>query len=341
MEWLQRWFGLRFPNTPSQPCPRRRCRPAVESLEGRALPTVTYHGGPVLANVEVEALFLGADWSTDPTLSGQAQQLTVFLQYITNSPFMDTLNRAGYGVGRGSFLDASTASIPLPSVLDDSAIQLQLSAAITAGSLQAPNANRLYFVFVPPSVVVTYAGENSVAGFFGYHDDYTGPGGAVIPYAVVTYPGLLGGNYPKLSAFETMTKTAAHELAESVTDPQGGQVGRLAWVDLSWKDPNTGRRGGEIADITNDRIVDLNGYVIQAVADRHDRPMIPAGASWDPRFRPRPRGRHTDQRRRKHHRHPIRRADHPQGVERHAEAPRPATQDPPLETAPDWFAVCS
>jgi hypothetical protein len=339
MEWLQRWFGLRIPNTPSQPCPRRRCRPAVESLEARALPTVTYHGGPVLANVEVEALFLGADWSIDPNLRDQAQQLTVFLQYIVRSPFMDTLNRAAYGVGRGSFLDVSTAPILLPSILDDSAIQQQISAAITAGSLQAPTANRLYFVFVAPSAVVTYAGENSVAGFFGYHDDYTGPGGAVIPYAVITYPGLFGGPYPGLSTFETMTKTAAHELAESVTDPQGGQVGRLGWVDLSWRDPNTGQRGGEIADITNDRIVDLNGYVIQAVSDRHDRPLIPAGASWDPRFPPRLRGRHTAQRRRKHHRHPIRAGNHPQGVERQAQARQPATQDPPPETVSEWFAV--
>jgi hypothetical protein len=317
MAWLQRWFGPRFPGTPSPPCPRHRCRPVVEPLEARALPTVTFHGGPVLANVEVEALFLGADWLTDPTLHSQAQQLTVFLQSITNSTFMDTLNRAGYGVGRGSFLDASTASIPLPPVMDDAAIQQQLSAAITAGSLQAPTANRLYFVFVPPNAVVTYAGQDSVTGFFGYHDDYTGPGGAVIPYAVVTCPNSLSGTYPGLSAFETMTKTSAHELAEAVTDPQGGQVGRLAWVDFAWRDPNTGERGGEIADITNDRIVDLNGYVIQAVADRHDRALLPAGASWDPRFRPRLRGRHTAQRHRKHHRHPLRRANHQPSEERH------------------------
>src|SRR5262249_24796349 len=158
--------------------------------------------------------------------------LTTFLQYITNSTFMDTLTRAGYGVGRGVYLDAWTAPITLPSVVDDTRLQQDLSAAITAGSLQAPTANRLYFIFVDPNVVVTYAGANSISGFFGYHDDYTGPGGAVIPYAVVTYPSPIAGTYPGLSVFETLTKTAAHELAEAVTDPQGGQVGTLAWVDF-------------------------------------------------------------------------------------------------------------
>jgi hypothetical protein len=282
----------------------------LEPLEDRAVPTVTYHGGPVLRNVEVEALFLGPGWVTDPTLSSQAQQLTGFLQYITSSTFMDTLSRAGYGVGRGRFLDAATAAAPLPFIADDSWIQQQIATGITNGSLQAPTPNRLYIVFVDPNAVVTYSGENSITGFFGYHDDFTGPGGAVLPYAVITYPNSIGGNYPGLSAFETMTKTTAHELAEAVTDPQGGQVGTLGWVDFSWRDPSTGQRGGEIADIANDRIVDLNGYVIQAVADRHDRALLPGGGSWDARFSRRPRGSHTAQRRRKHQRHPRRRSSH-------------------------------
>jgi hypothetical protein len=150
-------------------------------------------------------------------------------------------------------------------------------------------------------VTVTYGGENSITGFFGYHDDFVGPGGAIIPYAVVTYPGGIGGTYPKLSVFETLTKTTAHELAEAVTDPQGGQVGPLAWVDLKFRDPTTGQRGSEIADITNDKIIDWNGYVIQAVANKKDQPVLPAGAHYDPRFLPQTRAGHRARRHRKHH----------------------------------------
>jgi hypothetical protein len=316
MAWLQRWFGFPSPGTS---LPRPRCRPAVESLEDRALPAVTYHGGPVLPHVEVETLFLGASWSTDPTLVGQAQQLTAFLQTITNSSFMDLLTRAGYGVGRGSYLDASVDTTALLPIVDDTRIQQEISAAITAGSFQPPDPNRLYFVFVAPGETVTYAGENSITGFFGYHDDFVGPGGAILPYAVVTYPGPIGGTYPKLSVFETLTKTAAHELAESVTDPQGGQVGPLAWVDLKFKDPTTGQRGSEIADITNDKIVDWNGYVIQAVAGKNDKPLLPAGGSLDPRFLPRSRTRATARRHRKHHplTHPH--AHSPKKVERESQ----------------------
>src|SRR5205807_6031309 len=142
---------------------------------------------------------------------------------------------------------------------------------------------------VAPGVEVTYGGENSTTGFYGYHDDFTGPGGAVIPYAVIAYPFPGGGTYPGLSVFETLTKISAHELAEAATDPQGGQVGPLAWVDLKWRDPNTGQRGGEIADIVNDKIVDWNGCVVQAVAGKSDQALLPAGAHWDPRFLPQQR----------------------------------------------------
>jgi hypothetical protein len=310
MAWLQRWFGLRPPGAASPPRHPRRCRPAVEALEDRALPTVTFHGGPVLAHVEVEALFLGSGWSNDPNLATQGQQVEIFLQNITNSTFMDALGRAGYRVGRGGFLDGAIDPAPLPGTLDDVQIQQKISAAITGGVLQTPDANRLYFVFVAPGVEVTYGGDNSITGFYGYHDDFTAPGGAVIPYAVIAYPFPGGGTYPGLSVFETLTKISAHELAESATDPQGGQVGPLAWVDMTWRDPSTGQRGGEIADITNNTLVDLNGYVVQAFANKHDQAVLPGGASWDPRFRSPRQARHTAPRRHKRVRHPLRTA-HP------------------------------
>jgi hypothetical protein len=41
---------------------RRHASPVLESLEGRQLMTVTGHGGAVLPNVEVQALYYGSDW---------------------------------------------------------------------------------------------------------------------------------------------------------------------------------------------------------------------------------------------------------------------------------------
>src|SRR5690242_773819 len=92
---------------------RRRRRPfspvaaEIEQLESRALLTVTYHGGALLTNVEVQAVYLGSDWQTNTSLHSQAGQLDQFLAMIVNSSYMDMLNSAGYGVGHGT----STAGV--------------------------------------------------------------------------------------------------------------------------------------------------------------------------------------------------------------------------------------
>jgi hypothetical protein len=272
--------------------PSRRFRPAVEQLEDRRVLTVTYHGGAVLANVGVEALFLGSGWSSDPALAAQAGQLGTFLRFLTNSSYMDMLGRAGYGIGRGSYLDGRVDPAALPGIYSDAQIQATLARSITGGLLHAPDANRLYFVFVEPGVNVTASFGTSAADFYGYHSVFRGPTGVAVNYAVLPYPSGPNAPYPGLSAFETLTKVSSHELAEGVTDPQGDGVGATAWYDNTWRDPVSGLRGGEIADITDGVIVDLGGYVVQGVAGRHDQPLIPAGATFDPRFPPPRSARH-------------------------------------------------
>jgi hypothetical protein len=276
-----------------------RYRPSLEQLEQRRVATVTYHGGALLRSVGVEALFLGIGWRDDPTLAAVSGQLAGFLQTITNSSYLDMLTRAGYRVGRGSYLDGPVDPLALGPVFSDGQIQKEIAADVLGGLLQRPDANRLYVVYVEPGVTVTDGGENSSQDFVGYHSDFRGPAGAAMHYAVVPYPG--GGNatVPGLSPFEALTKVTSHELAESATDPEGVNVGRLAWWDNTWRDPNTGRRGGEIADITDGVFPDLNGYVVQAVANRNRRVLVPAGATLDPRSAGVPHAHHAP---RRHHR---------------------------------------
>ena len=300
----QRRAGKRPRSACSSAGPGRRFRPSLEALEDRLVPTVTYHGGAVLANVGVEAVFLGSAWSSDPSLSAQAGQLGTFLQFLTTSSFMDMLGHAGYGVGRGGYLDGRVEPSPLAGSVSDAQIQGTLAASILDGSLGAPDANRLYFVFAEPGVNVTTPFGTSAADFYGYHSAFVGPTGVAVNYAVVAYPTAPNGPYPHLSPFETLTKISSHELAESVTDPQGNGVGRTAWYDDKWRDPASGMRGGEIGDITEGVIADLGGYVIQGVAGRHDQPLIPAGSILDPRFPPPLAGRH------RHHRAPAHRPPH-------------------------------
>src|SRR5215469_11588204 len=89
--------------TPKGPTSRRSARFDVESLEGRQMLTVTYHGGNLLTHVEVQALYLGSDWAKKPIYYQQTGSLENFLETTVNSTYLDALTNAGYGVGRGTF----------------------------------------------------------------------------------------------------------------------------------------------------------------------------------------------------------------------------------------------
>ena len=81
--------------------PRSRFLPALECLEDRSVPTVTYHGGALLPHVEVQGLYLGSDWYNNSTYYNQTAQFEAFNRYLPQSSYMDLLTQLGYGVGRG------------------------------------------------------------------------------------------------------------------------------------------------------------------------------------------------------------------------------------------------
>jgi hypothetical protein len=262
---------------------RRRFLPTVEQLEGRTVPSVTYHGGAVLADVGVEALFLGSAWQTDPSLAPLAAQLGGYLQVLTGGSFMDALSRSGYGVGRGSYLDSGTDAMPMWWIISDAQIQQEIAASISNGTLQAPDANRLYVVYVQPGVAVTSPFGESTFGVLGYHSDFQGPTGTPVSYAVLPFPSENNSFIPGLNPFETLTAVTSHELAESVTDPYGDNVGRPAWYDNTWRDPVSGAQGAEIGDMTENVFIDWGGYVLQGVVNRRRQLLVPVGGSLDAR----------------------------------------------------------
>ena len=54
---------FRRPRTKPRPAAPRRARLVLEPLESRQVPSVTYHGGPVVENVEVETVYFGSAWN--------------------------------------------------------------------------------------------------------------------------------------------------------------------------------------------------------------------------------------------------------------------------------------
>ena len=284
LHFLNQWIaGCKAPRRPHRVAPRRsRVRPAIEGLEGRQLMTVTYGGGALLPNVQVQALYYGSEWSPFGIPQNTTAHLDGFLGNIVNSSYMDMLSKDSYGVGRGSsdpgWIDPANIQqfgFTPPNVTD---LQLQtaLQAAITGKQLTSPNSNNLYVIYVEPNVEVISGPDNSVSNFYGYHSAFSGhdaSGNATdIHYAVIAYPGgdVFNASIPWLSAIDQLTEVTSHELAEAVTDPD---------VPLGWSDPQYPTGQGEVGDIVNAQMVYLNGYAVQRIADQNDQAMTPAGAT--------------------------------------------------------------
>ncbi|MFL5243881.1 MAG: hypothetical protein ACJ8FY_17400 [Gemmataceae bacterium] len=257
---------------------RFRFLPALECLEDRLVPTVTYHGGALLPHVEVQGMYLGADWYYNSTDYNQTAQFESFNRFLPQSSYMDLLTQLGYGVGRGS---TSPGTIDLLAVnknyyLTDSTIRGEIQRFINAGSLQQPDANRLYVVYVEPGVAIMNDHDNnstSVRDFAGYHAAFAGRTaggyGADIHYAVIAYAGGFNANFPGLTPFGSMTLTASHEIAEAATDPNVNYRG-LGWYDDYY--------GAEIGDINRYEAL-LNGYAVQSIINKLDTAYIPYGAT--------------------------------------------------------------
>jgi hypothetical protein len=279
MKWLRRLFA------PRQGCraTARRARLAVEALEDRTVPTVTYHGGALLSHVEAQAVYLGSDWSTNPTLNQTIGNYEQYLSFLVNSGYMDMLSNAGYRVGRGSATAGRIDSLGIDKtrVLFEAQIQTELQAQISAGTLAAPDANRLYVVFVEPDVEVRWQYGDSTQGSLGYHGAFAGQsasGSAIdIHYAVIFYPGGSVGNSSigsQYSAFQSQTVIASHEVAEAATDPD------INYKQLGWYDASN---SAEIGDLAYDEagagaFVSYNGYLVQAMVDQNSQLIYPSGS---------------------------------------------------------------
>jgi hypothetical protein len=260
--WLKKGFG--FQVRPGQR--RRRPSLAVEQLQRRDVPAVIAHGGSVLENVEVQALYLGSGWSSNTQVA--TASLDTYLTHLVNSSYMDMLSAAGYGVGRGRFTGSVVDPVNLSGVVNDADIQSTLELLINNGTLPVPNANTLYFVYIAPGHQIDVTRKD---GWAGYHTTFTGQSGSVagiaIPYAVLPYPGGVNTINSDLPVFDNLTEVSSHEMAESVTDP---------FLD-AWYDDQ-----GEIGDLVAWQYVSWDGYTVQKEANQNGNALDPNDFKTDP-----------------------------------------------------------
>src|SRR6187200_1950738 len=100
MNWLKARFGYLSRTTRRTTRRSRAIRPGLQSLEGRQVPSVTLHNGPVIPHVQVESVYWGQSWS-QPANQNIRTKLDGFLQTVVHSSYMSMLGE--YGVGKGSF----------------------------------------------------------------------------------------------------------------------------------------------------------------------------------------------------------------------------------------------
>jgi len=277
---LRALFVGKLEKHPRRAKPRRTAKCMIgagrfEQLESREMLAVTYHGGALLSNVEAQTVYLGSDWSNNATLKSQATSLDQFAGYLVNSPYMDMLTQANYNVSRGSATAGQTLNLSInkSAGITDAQIQADLQSAIKSGQLAAPDANRLYIVYVEPGVVIKLGTDTSQNSFLGYHGAFAGKTAAGkaadIRYAVIAYPGTPNPSDSSqgfANVIDDLTSVTSHEIAEAITDPD------VNYKQLGWYDD---QKNGEISDLTS-RTARLNGYLVQDAVGKNDQVIAPA-----------------------------------------------------------------
>lgn len=218
-------------------------------------PNFTYRNGTLLNTVKVFSVFWGNPWLQSP-LNNDIQTINQFFTFILSSPLIDQLKEysvPGYTIDYGQFIGSATVTQPdvFPFVFGhtlefDFLIQNMLQQGIASNSLPQPDAETLYFVYLPPGVFLI----QSLIGFScitlcGYHNDINGQ----IFYAVVPYPDC-PGCMANFSLFDAITTISSHELCEAITDPVPG----LGWYDNA---------NGEIGDTCAFNTKQIGSYTVQ------------------------------------------------------------------------------
>jgi hypothetical protein len=228
---------------------------------------LSYFGGPVISNVHVVQVLWG-NGNFAPQVSGTTTpSIASFFTDITNSTFMDMLSEynttisggTNQTIGHGTF-DGQFTIIPsvTGSTIDDTQIQPELLAQITAGHLPSPvtdaagNVNTLYMIYFPPGITITQGGSSSCVGggFCAYHGTTSNTFQSKhVLYGI--HPDMQAGSgcaqgCGNSTVFNNYTSVSSHEFAEAVTDADVGIATTFA-APLAWMDMNN----GEIGDICN------------------------------------------------------------------------------------------
>lgn len=278
VQWLDSKSGARHSALPSGLAAGLASAPTGAHL--------TYYDGPVISNVHIVQVLYGSG-SYDPQIAGTTTpSMGNFYSDITNSGYISLLTQystditsgTNQTIGAGTFdglYQITPSAANSGTTIDDTQVQAELIAQITAGNLPPPvldaagDVNTVYMIYFPPGVTTTDGGTSScvAGGYCSYH------GATANTYNSLN---LLYGIFPDMqagsgcanvcgsapTAFGNYTSVSYHELSEVITDPLVELAFTLA-SPLAWYDSVN----GEIADICGSQqgsyVANGNTYTIE------------------------------------------------------------------------------
>ncbi|KAJ3329602.1 hypothetical protein HDU76_007558 [Blyttiomyces sp. JEL0837] len=226
------------------------------ALNKRATAKLTYYGGPIIANVQVNPIFYGS-------VSYQSQ-LPGFYQSVVASTYWDMLSQystSSQKLGRGTYGKAYVETSPSSTkTLDDAKyIQPYLINLVKTGKI-TPTANTYFPIHFAPGYTITQGGQQSCSYFCAYHGTIDisslGKGVKYLYYGVMPDQGgaCAGGCGSSSSTFNNLCSVSSHEIVEATTDAAVG-VATVIGSPLAWYDSNN----GEIGDICNAQQATITG----------------------------------------------------------------------------------
>jgi hypothetical protein len=224
----------------------------VATPHGGAANKFSDNGGAVIEIARVQLIYWGSAWTANPAPSPTSAQVTSAVQSLLRGPYMTGLAQYRQ-IGRGHLLGATvvTTSNP-PNPFTDSDVSNFINGLIGAGTipgLDATNQN-LYLVIMPKGV------NSKSAGVIGEHT-YFSVGSNNFHFGWITNNGTL--NF--------ITNVLSHELAESVTDPEGSAILGVAGTC-------SGTGWCEIGDVCQSTSSNLHGVTVQSFWSNSDAKCI-------------------------------------------------------------------
>jgi hypothetical protein len=234
---------------------------------------LVYNGGRINSAPKVYVVLWGSgSYESHVTSSGTPSMLSFYEQVLSNGSYTTWLNseyntvtnsyngtKTNQNISAGSAVSVIQITPSSSSAtVDDSTIQTELQAQISAGHLpavshdSAGNPTTYYAIFFPHGTTITMQGSSScvAGGFCAYHGTVQ-TGSTEFYYGV--HPDMQSGSGCDTgcgnasTAFGNYTSVASHELTEMTTDAEVGVASNASGPPLAWYDQNN----GEIGDICN------------------------------------------------------------------------------------------